>query len=495
MDPAPLRNPPTAESFLTGRRLFCPALGAIHVVAALSLVFQVCGLLGKNGIQPASNFLSAARAELGLAAFFKIPTLCWLSDSDGMLLTLCALQAGAGALMLAGKLPGAAALTAWAAFLSLCSVGSPFLDFQWDGLLLETSLLAAFFLPWNATPRWNEESDIQRIARWLLGWLLFRLLLLSGVVKLASGDPEWRNLTALCHHFETQPLPLWTAFYLHKLHPLLLKAGVVAMFAMELIVPFGFFSRQWRTWAVLATAVLQAALILSGNFAYFNWLTLALCAPLLPDTSWRRIPPSFLPHPSRKTPSPPIRLAGFSALALLALLVTGLQTLSAFLPGSHPQALARSASGLLAPLRSFNSYGLFARMTTRRPEIVLEGSSDGVVWRGYKFKWKVEDPWKRPELIAPFHPRLDWQMWFASLGSIRDSPWLVHFIQRLLQGSPDVLSLLAENPFPEKPPVWIRARLFEYQFATSGSAWWVREERGLFCPPVRLSPEAATEGR
>jgi hypothetical protein len=134
-------------------------------------------------------------------------------------------------------------------------------------------------------------------------------------------------------------------------------------------------------------------------------------------------------------------------------------------------------------------------MTTQRPEIVLEGSSDGVVWRSYKFKWKVEDPWKRPELVAPFHPRLDWQMWFAALGSIRDSPWLVHFIQRLLQGSPDVLSLLAENPFPEKPPVWIRARLFEYQFATSGSAWWVREERGLFCPPVRLSAEAATEGR
>jgi hypothetical protein len=488
MDLTPRPNPPSSESFQNGRRLFCSALGSVHVVAALSLLFQVCGLLGKNGIQPATDFLKAARTELGLSAFFKIPTLCWISDSDGTLATLCVLQAGAGLLMLLGRAPGPAALTAWTVFLSLCSVGSPFLDFQWDGLLLETSLLAVFYLPWKALPRWNEESDIQRIARWLLWWLIFRLLLLSGVVKLSSGDPEWRNLTALCHHFETQPLPIWTAFYIHKLHPLLLKAGVVAMFTIELIVPFGFFIRRWRTWAVLAAALLQAALILSGNFAYFNWLTLALCAPLVPDTSWSQLSPKFLKLQSRKTLSHPILLAGFCALALLAMLVTGLQTLSAFLPRSHQQTLALSASRLLAPLRSFNSYGLFARMTIRRPEIVLEGSSDGVVWRGYRFKWKIEDPWKRPELVAPFHPRLDWQLWFAALGSVRDSPWFVHFVQRLLQGSPDVLSLLAENPFAEKPPVWIRARLYEYHFAPSGSAWWVREERGLFCPPVRLPP-------
>jgi hypothetical protein len=488
MDPKTLPNPPSAESFQTGRRLFCPALGAIHIFAALSLLFQIRGLLGKNGIQPASDFLRAARAELGAAAFFKIPTLCWISDSDAVLVTLCAIQAAAGLLMVWGRLPGAAALAAWTAFLSLCSVGSPFLDFQWDGLLLETSLLAVFFLPWSASPRWNEESDIQRIARWMLWWLIFRLLLLSGVVKLSSGDPEWRNLSALYHHFETQPLPLWTAFHIHKLPPFLLKTGVVFMFAIELIVPFGFFVPIWRARAVLAAALLQAALIVTGNFAYFNWLTLALCLPLLPDTCSQRLLPRFQPPPGRKSLSAPMRLASFSALTLLVLLVTGLQTLSAFLPPPYQQALAGSASRLLAPLRSFNSYGLFARMTTQRPEILVEGSSDGVVWRGYRFKWKVEDPWKRPELIAPFHPRLDWQMWFAALGSVHDSPWFLKFIQRLLQGSPEVLYLLAENPFPETPPVWIRSRLFEYQFAPSGPAWWVREERGLFCPPVRLSP-------
>ena len=226
----PDHGPAPASSHTLGRRLFCHGLGAVHLAASLSLLFQVRGLMGAGGIHPAAQFLHHAKTQLGPEAFWKIPSLCWFWHSDTALASLCLIQALAGSLLLLGRLPGPAALTGWTALLSLCSVGSPFLDFQWDALLLETTLLATFLLPWQLRPNWASESGIQRISLWLLWWLLFRLMLLSGIVKLSSGDPAWRGLSALCHHFETQPLPLWTAFHLHKLPAPVLQAATLAMF-------------------------------------------------------------------------------------------------------------------------------------------------------------------------------------------------------------------------------------------------------------------------
>ena len=468
--------------YFLARRWFAAVFGAVFFSAFVSLAVQVRGLFGERGIMPARDFLEAVHSHLGASAFWRVPSLCWLNAGDGFLVSLCVLGALLSLAIALGFAPGACSLGAWLIYLSLCSIGSPFLDFQWDALLLETALLAAFWLPWRLRPAWGIETRGQTFARWLLWWLLFRLMFESGLVKLTWGDATWWNLRALEVHFETQPLPLWTAWYAHHLPAWMLRTATFGMFVIELAAPFFIVApRRWRHAGGLALVALQAGIALTGNYAFFNLLSIALCLPLFDDAlfpaRWReRIRAEEAPH----FPKWRNVLAATCAILAAALTLPGL--LGAFrVPVPQP----------LAALRSFNGYGLFRVMTTSRPEVVIEGSNDGVTWNEYEFPWKPGDLRGCPGLVAPHQPRVDWQMWFAALGDARSNPWFMNLLARTLQGAPEVLAFYQWNPFPNRPPRMIRAVLYDYHFTRAGeSGWWRRERRGLYCPPISLNPSA-----
>jgi Lipase maturation factor len=449
----PIQRTPTA-------RLFFRILGIIYAIAFVSFGVQAAGLIGGHGILPVADFLSALRAGAGRAAFYEVPTLLWLNASDAAITALWIAGAIFGLVAAAGFRQRLALAACFVLWLSVCAAGQDFFAFQWDYLLAETGFLALF-------------ADQSPVRIWLFRWLLFRLMFFSGAVKLLSGDPTWRGLTALTYHYETQPLPTPLAWFMHQLPLGFQKVSTAIVLVVEVLVPFLFFApRRLRHIAAWATIGLQVLILLTGNYAYFNWLTIALCLWLFiePDATVRR----ELPHRAISA-----ALAGFIALISCLLF---LEVFNGPMPPGGAAVLHA-----VAPLRIVNSYGLFAVMTTTRPEILVEGSSDGENWRAYEFRDKPGDLHRGPPIVAPHQPRLDWQMWFAALGAYQQNRWFVNFIVRLLQGDQSVLRLLRSNPFSGTPPKFVRARLFQYHFTRFGEqGWWTREERGDYFPAASL---------
>lgn len=351
--------------------------------------------------------------------------------------------------------------------------------FQWDVLLLETGFLAIFFAPWPLgleKPR-EKSAPPPTVMLWLMRWLAFRLMFFSGVVKLTSGDPTWRNLTALQFHYQTQPLPNPVAWYAHQLPASIHKYSCAGMFGIELLLPFFIFV-PWRLVRGVAAALViafQLAIVATGNYTFFNWLTIALCLLVFGEyfpkpVSWGREVPGI-------------------ALALILVPVSLLETAARF--RTDVPEWVESPIQWVSPFHLVNSYGLFAVMTTTHPEIIVEGSHDGEQWQAYEFPHKPGDPRRAPTWVAPHQPRLDWQMWFAALSGAQRTPWFHRFVIRLLEGSPDVLRLLRNNPFPGRPPQYVRARVYEYRFTTpqekaATQDWWYRTPRGSYFPPVSL---------
>jgi len=469
--------------------VFLRLLGGVFLIAFLSLWAQLDGLIGSRGIAPVSELLPWVRDQLGSSAYLKLPTLCWISSADGFLNGVCIAGVALAILLILGVAPRWMVALLWVLYLSLVSVGGPFLQYQWDNLLLET----AFFSIFLASPRlWPTRSENPRpLPLWLLRWLLFRLVFLSGLVKLASGDPAWRNLTALRFHYWTQPLPTPIAYYVHLLPDGFQTASAVVMFAIELVAPFLIFGpRPARLVAAAAIGFLQLAIAATGNYGFFNLLSLALCLLLLDDGTLSKALPRRhrvrAESPAEPRPAPrglQIVFAIASAFFVLAS-VAEMRFWRRDLPSPIEDILA-----VLQPFRSINSYGLFAVMTLDRPEILVEGSADGRSWRRYEFKWKPGDPAKAPRFVAPHQPRLDWQMWFAALGSCVRNPWFVRFQERLLEGTPEVLGLLANSPFPASPPRYIRSMTYHYRFSDwaehqNSNAFWNRELVGPYCPTL-----------
>jgi len=295
-------------------------------------------------------------------------------------------------------------------------------------------------------------------------------------VKSLSGDPTWRDLTALSFHYETQPLPTPIAWYMVQLPMWFQKVTTVFVFFVELLVPCLIFTPlKLRRIAAGLLIGLQILILLTGNYTFFNLLAIALCVFLF-------VEPDRQPRPrSHRT----------LTIALMAFVVTtsGLQFLETF--RAPLPAPAQSYLAWISPLRLVNSYGLFAVMTTTRPEIVVEGSNDGTTWAPYEFRYKPGDVKRAPPWVAPYQPRLDWQMWFAALGNADENRWFYNFAARLMQGSPPVLALLAHNPFPASPPRYIRATLYDYRFTDfaerrRSGAWWRREEKAVYLPAISL---------
>lgn len=464
-------------------------IGLCYLVAFCSFGAQVRGLIGSQGLAPAARYLQAAAAQLGPGRYWELPTVAWLSASDRALSGFCA----AGAIFSLGLIldvaAGECALACWVLYLSLCVVGADFMSYQWDALLLEAGLIALFLAPWRSR---RSRTETSRGALWLLRLLLIKVMLESGLVKLLSGDPSWRNLTALTYHYWSQPLPTPLAWYANLLPLWAQKLSCGLMFAVELGAPWLLLGpRRLRAAGAAAIAVLMLLVAFTGNYGFFNLLTGALCLSALDD--------SFLglarlaPRTPAARPAPAWRSRALAVFAAVWLAASG--ATAALSMGARPPLEAAWSALLEAvgPLRSFNNYGLFAVMTTTRDEIVVEVSADGHDWREWPFKWKPGDPRRAPPVVAPRMPRLDWQMWFASLGA--PSPWFNNLLYRLLQGDPAVEALLGPSPLGGAKPVYARAMLWNYRFTTpeerrADGSWWKRERKGLYFPVVSLNAGA-----
>jgi len=525
-------------SYALARWIFLRLMGLIYFVAFFSFFTQISGLIGQQGVLPASRLLEIVHQQVGPERYWYFPTLAWFSSSDGFLKFLAGGGAALSLLVVGGILTGPVLALLWASYLSLVAIGGDFMTFQWDVLLLEAGFLAIFFAvtewvsaPWRlpgpsrevrpertldpeienrgSEARGLRSSSAQRPSPiaflWLLRWLLFRLMLSSGLAKLVSEDPTWRNLTALDYHYFTQPLPTPVAWYAAQLPQGFQRFSCAVMFGIELGVPFLILApRRLRHLGAGLMVFLQALIALTGNYTFFNLLTVALCVTLLDDALLRRFVPrrlavrpfASLPGQSEDAGESPGRrplVVRILTAALAVFLVVG-GVLHIPGTGGLQRWLPRQALEVVygaEPLHLVNGYGLFAVMTTSRLEIIVQGSNDGQTWQDYEFKDKPGDPRRRPPWVEPFQPRLDWQMWFAALGSYRDNRWYVNFMVRLLQGSPGVLRLLAKNPFPDGPPLYIRAVAYDYHFTNFAERratgdWWRRELTGTYFPVASL---------
>src|SRR5262245_32014415 len=483
-------RPPT---YFWARRWFLRMLGLVYVIAFVSLWVQVDGLVGSNGMSPVYQFLPVVRQQVGTEAFFLLPTLCWFDSSNAFLHFLCGGGVVFSLVLICGVAPALSLMMLFVFYLSLTVAGQVFLNFQWDVLLLETGFLSIFLAPWRLWPRelmWRPGAAAQAIASpvsrpglFLLKFLLFKLMLMSGIVKLTSGDDSWgwinhsfhwSALTALDYHYWSQPLPTVFAWWADKTPEWFKHFSVAFCLAVEIITPFFIWApRRPRLIAAGLLIFLQVVLGLTGNYCFFNLRTIALCLLLIDDSviaslrrgifqrgnadaATQRSADYGAPSASPLSTGRSIRnlLCRYAAIGVIVvtLPINAWLIFSAFKPQSRPPGLLTKLYEQLEAFRIVNGYGLFRVMTRDRDEIIIEGSADGIDWVPYEFKWKPGDVRRAPGWCAPHQPRLDWQMWFAALETPQQNPWLVGLIARLLEGSRDVTRLLARNPFPDKPP-------------------------------------------
>jgi hypothetical protein len=499
-------RPPT---YFWARRWFLRLLGLTYLIAFVSLWVQVDGLVGSNGVSPINQFLPAVYERFGSTAYSLLPTLCWIDSSNGVLHFLCGGGVVLSLLLILGIAPALSLVALFVFYLSLTIAGQTFLSFQWDILLLETGFLSLFFAPWRlyygrdgALRRPDAPAGrpypVSRAGLFLLKFLLFKLMLMSGVVKLTSGDDCWWNLTALDYHYWSQPLPTVFGWWADKSPEWFKHFSVAFCLVVEIIVPFFVWApRVPRLIAAGLMIFLQLVIALTGNYCFFNLLTIALCLLLIDDSVAAAL--WAAPHARVKNVGAPFRTAkqlqnqlrSYAGIAVIivTLPINACLIFTAFKPDVDWPGPLIGIYGRLEPFRIVNGYGLFRVMTKDRDEIVIEGSADGIDWLPYEFKWKPGDVMRAPGWCAPHQPRLDWQMWFAALGSYRQNPWFGRLIVRLLQGSPDVSQLLAKNPFPHDPPRYIRAMFYRYRFTTlrerrETGAWWKREPIREYLPTI-----------
>lgn len=453
---------------------FSRALAFVYLIAFASFGIQIRGLIGEDGILPVNAWFRIAANELGPSARWKVPSLFWWMRTDFELLSIVwggvALSAVAILARPHSRWQRMIFMILFVYYLSIVSAGQTFMTFQWDLLLLESGFLAIFLTP-----------SLPRV--WLYQWLLFRLMFESGIVKLTSQDPTWRSLTALSFHYETQPLPTVIGWFAAHLPMPVHQACGFLVFAIELALPLLMFApRRLRHVAAFGTIGLQVLIMLTGNYTFFNLLAVVLCLFLFDDRFFAR---------GRKLAALPAALANRWVSAVLFAFV---MTVSCIEMASLFQPVAPEYDAIVQAQGSFNlvnAYGLFANMTTERPEIEIQGSNDERNWQPYVFRYKAGPLNRAPGWVEPFQPRLDWQMWFAALGNYRQNPWFVRFLLKLLEGSRPVLALMERDPFGGKPPKHVRAMLYEYRFTSIDELrrtgnWWKREPKGVYFPSVSL---------
>ena len=497
-------------SFAGSRWLFLRLLGVVYLVAFVSLAAQMTGLVGDHGLLPVGQFLNQVHQRYGASAYYNWPTLVWLSPSDAWLSSLCWAGAGASLLLIAGIAPTATAALAWLLYLSLTVAGQEFLEFQWDSLLLETGLLAAIYAPLAWRERLGGDSEPPVAVRWTIGLLAVKLTFLSGITKLLSKDPTWANWTALSYHYETQPLPAWTSWFMYQLPPAVHYWATGATLFIELATPWLIWLPP-RFWRVRLTAcvlmiMLQVGIGATGNYGFFNLLTIVLYLSLLDDGTLARLVPW---HPARHALDRQPRAGGpigwRVGVNVIAVFVAVLSVMTLFremdrtrrVRGPFDRGWPGTILTWVSPFNSVNGYGLFRVMTTARPEIVIEVSDDGHIWNEQEFKWKPGAVARRPLFVEPHMPRLDWQMWFAALDPSSAQDWLLRLTERMIAGETVVTRLLGPNPLEHRPH-FVRLAYYQYHFTSSSEraatgAWWKRDFVTYLTDPIEAarSPGAA----
>ena len=478
------------NSYWLTRFVILRLVGFVYAVAFLVAAQQLVPLIGKHGLTPATHFLASVQTQLGsgTAGMVRVPTLFWFGISDtalaifswiGFVLSLVVLAGYANAIIL-GVL--------WAMYMSIVHIGQIWYGYGWEIQLLETGSLSIFLCPLlDGRPFPKCRPPILVI--WLFRWLGFRIMIGAGLIKL-RGDPCWRDLTCLYYHYETQPIPNPISRYLQFSPHWLLKFETAWNFFVELIAPwFSFGPRTARHIAGAVLVTFQIFLIISGNLSFLNYLTIIPFLACFDDTFFRRFLPEALVRRAQRAAqqSQPSRINNAVAVAL-SVVIAWLSIPTVLNLGSGRQLMNYSFD----PLDLVNTYGAFGTVGRERDEIIFEGTDDALItgdtkWKEYEFKAKPGDPNRRPPFIAPYQPRIDWQIWFAAMASPSEYPWTLHFVWKLLHNEEGTLSLLANNPFPNAPPHYIRARLYRYHFAPPGDqAWWKREPIGEWLPALSL---------
>lgn len=460
--------------YVLAQNLFLKIVGFSYFLAFWSLFKQVLGLYGARGIIPIQETLNVIRENRSIRPYMQVPTLFWFDASDRSLRLLAGFGMAGSCMVMLGIASPLFLLLLWVSYLSFVTLGMEFLSFQWDTLLLEVGFISFFFSLQSPPPLFL------LLSLWVL---LFRFMFASGAVKLLSGCPSWRSCSAMKVHYETQPIPNRLAYFVHHQPEWVGRASVIVTFFIEMAIPFLIFGTDgMRVAAFWILVVLQVTIFLTGNYAFFNILSVALCIPLLPNSSLSWLMEMTLPLEPHGVLS--FLLEG---IGIVLFVLNILEFIALF-------ERTRWVSRFLSKLSHYyivNSYGLFAWMTTTRDEIVVDGSVDGETWKTYEFKWKPGDLSVAPKQVAPYHPRLDWQMWFAALGTYRSNYWFIDFLKRLLEGSPEVIRLLKNNPFPQRPPKFIRSLLYQYHFSDPETRrktgqWWTRTYKGYYTPPFTL---------
>jgi hypothetical protein len=456
------------------------AIGLVYLVAFLVTLNQFRPLLGERGLLPVPRFVRAV-------PFRSAPSIFHVHYSDRLLLAV-AWTGVAGSVAVVAGLPERGPtpvsmlvwLLLWGLYLSIVNVGQIFYGFGWETLLTECGFLAIFLGSADTAP--------PVLTIWLVRWLVFRLEFGAGLIKL-RGDPCWRDLSCLDYHHETQPMPNPLSWYFHHLPRRAHRVEVLGNHVAQLVAPVGLFLPQPVAGvAGLLIVVTQLWLVLSGNFSWLNALTIALALSAF-DGSWlHRVVPIAPPH--GLPPAPAWHVA-------VVLALTALVAVLSWWPVRNMASRRQFMNVSFTALRLVNSYGAFGSVTRARNEVILEGTDATELtaqtrWREYEFKGKPGDVRRRPPQVAPYHLRLDWLMWFAALRPAYAQPWLVELVRRLLGNDAAILGLLRRNPFPDRPPTFVRARLYRYRFTSRAErratgAWWSRELVGDHLPALMLS--------
>lgn len=483
----------TAPTYWLTRFVMLRLLGAIYAIAFLVAINQVVPLIGEHGLLPVELYLKRVSDTFGStgAGFRRMPSLFWFIHADAALQTVVWVGFILSCVVLAGYANALLLTVLWLLYMSLVHVGQEWYGYGWEIQLLETGFLSIFLCPLlDMRPFPRRPPPLLIIL--LFRWLAFRIMLGAGLIKI-RGDEVWHNGTALYYHFETQPIPGPLSRLFHFLPPVVLKAGVWFNHLAELVAPwFVFWPRTGRYIAGVLIILLQLVLILSGNLSFLNWLTILPVLACFDDACWARLLPRRLVQVAvrageRAEPSEPMQVTSWAVTVLIALL-----SIQPVYNMFSPRQVMNSS---FDPLDLVNTYGAFGWVGKERYNVVFEGTmddhpTDSASWKAYPYKGLPVAPDKRPPQVAPYQLRLDWQMWFASMSTPDEYPWTLHLIWKLLHNDPATLGLFADNPFPGKPPRYIRAVLYQYSFAKPGNSshlWWTRKQIGAYwLPPLSV---------
>jgi len=497
--------PPAVTSYWLARFLILRLLGFIYFIAFLAAANQIVPLVGQHGLLPANTFLDRVAGHFGSRwdGFLQLPSLFWFNVSDHFLVAMAWLGVALSLIVLLGYANAILMSLLWALYMSFCNIGQDWYGYGWEIQLLETGFLAIFLCPLLDGRPFPKRPPPTPVL-WLFRWLIFRIMLGAGLIKL-RGDPCWRDLTCLYYHYETQPIPNPLSWWLHFRPHWFHKFGVLWNHILELVVPwFAFGPRTARHIAGAVLVSFQIVLILSGNLSFLNWLTIVPALACFDDSLLRKLFPRrlvrgvFTLSPSDgeragvRGLADQLRWKTASAHERAALILAGVVALLSISPVANMLSPAQVMNTSFNRLHLVNTYGAFGSVGQVRTEIVFEGTSDPTItaqtqWKEYEFTAKPGNPMRRPAIIAPYQPRIDWQIWFAAMSTPDQYPWTLHFIWKLLHNDPGTLSLLANNPFPAQPPRYIRAQFYRYQFAPPGDpsgAWWKRTLLGSWLPPL-----------